>query len=192
MALTELPPLPAKEPQVWPLSLAAYHALGEMGLIPERTELLYGFVYRKMSKSPLHSALTQRLLELIRASLLPGFFVRQEQPLTCADSEPEPDLAVIRGREEEFWEAHPQTAELVIEVAVSSHDYDRFKLPAYAAAGVRECWLVLVPERRVEVLRQPGDGQFTERTVLQAGEMLTCPVAPGFRLEVGRLFEPSR
>ncbi len=36
--------------EVWPLSVAAYHALGEAGLIPERTELLYGFVYHKRSK----------------------------------------------------------------------------------------------------------------------------------------------
>jgi hypothetical protein len=45
--------------EVWPLSVEAYHALGEAGLMPERTELLYGFVYHKMSKSPLHSFLVQ-------------------------------------------------------------------------------------------------------------------------------------
>jgi len=47
--------------QIWPLSVEAYHALGEAGLIPEQTELLYGFVYHKMPKSPLHSYLVQFL-----------------------------------------------------------------------------------------------------------------------------------
>ena len=56
------------------------------------------------------------------------------QPVTCSDSEPEPDLAVIRGSEDQFWK-HPKTAELVIEVCVSSHDYERSKLRAYAQAG---------------------------------------------------------
>ena len=57
---------------VWPLSLAAYHALGEAGLIPKRTELLYGFVYHKMSKSPFHSFLLQFLQEILLRAVSPG------------------------------------------------------------------------------------------------------------------------
>src|SRR5436190_15025741 len=47
----------ARGPQVLPLSVKAYHALGDMGLIPKQTELLYGQVFHKMSKSPLHNGL---------------------------------------------------------------------------------------------------------------------------------------
>src|SRR6266540_822642 len=128
----ESPPIPLRGAQLWPLSVAAYHALGEAGLIPKNTELLYGFVYTKMSISPLHSALVRRLSRLLKQALPPGFFVDSEQPITCEDSEPEPDIAVIRGAEEDFWDQHPGTAELVIEVCVTSHDYDHSKLRAYA------------------------------------------------------------
>ena len=83
-------------------------------MIPERTELLYGFVYHKISKSPLHTFLMLRLLRLLQAALPPGLQLRPEQPLTCVDSEPEPDLAVVVGAEEDFRQAHPRTAELVI------------------------------------------------------------------------------
>jgi hypothetical protein len=38
--------------EIWPLSVEAYHALGEAGLIPKRTELLYGFVYHEMPHLP--------------------------------------------------------------------------------------------------------------------------------------------
>jgi len=55
MKAAEALPTPAGGAEVWPLSVEAYHVLGEARLIPERTELLYGFVYHKMSKSPLHS-----------------------------------------------------------------------------------------------------------------------------------------
>ena len=134
---------PVRGAEVWPLSVEAYHALGEAGLIPKRTELLYGFVYHKMSKSPLHTFLVLRLLRLLQAVLPLGLYLRPEQPLTCVDSEPEPDLAVVCGAEEAFRQAHPRTAELVIEVSVSSAEYDRSKLRAYASAGVKECWLVL-------------------------------------------------
>src|SRR5208282_3774401 len=62
MKAAEAPQAPVRGAEVWPLSVEAYHALGEARLIPERTELLYGFVYHKMSKSPLHTFLVLRLL----------------------------------------------------------------------------------------------------------------------------------
>src|SRR5438105_1609776 len=85
--------------EMWPLSVEAYHVLGEAGLIPKRTELLYGFVYHKMPKPPSHSFLVSRLTDLVRKFFPPGCLMRSEQPITCADSEPEPDVAVIRGKE---------------------------------------------------------------------------------------------
>jgi len=179
---------PVRGGEVWPLSVEAYHTLGEARLIPERTELLYGFVYHKMSKSPLHTYLMLRLLRLVQAALPSGLHLRPEQPLTCGDSEPEPDLAVVLGREEDFRLAHPHTAEFVIEVCVSSVDYDRSKLRAYASAGVKECWLVLGHEKQVEVYRQPGKAKFAERTLDGPGARLTSTVLPSLTVDLGRLF----
>src|SRR6266487_2820531 len=128
----------ARGPQVW-LSVKAYHALTEMGLVPNQTELLYGQVFHKMSKSPVHSFLALRLLRLLHA--------------------------VVLGREEDYRQEHPRTAEVVIEVCVTSHDYDRSKLRAYANAGVKECWFVLAQDNQIEVHRQPAGDQFAERAV---------------------------
>ena len=91
-------PTPLRGAPLWPLSVAAYRARGEAGLIPKNTDLLYGFVYTKMSKSPLHSFLLQFLQEVLSRVLPPGRLLRTEQPIACVDSEPEPDLAVIDGR----------------------------------------------------------------------------------------------
>ena len=178
---------PVKGAQVWPLSVAAYHTLGEAGLIPKNTELLYGVVYKKMSKSPLHSALVRRLLKLLRNFPLPGSFVTSEQPITCEDSEPEPDIAVIAGAEEDFWGEHPATAELVIEVCITSYQYDRSKLRAYARAGVKECWLVLA-DKAIEVLRKPSKGHFTERDTFGPGGTLNCAAVPEFAVQLDKLF----
>jgi len=184
------PPIPLQGAPLWPLSVAAYRVLTESGLIPKNTELLYGFVYKKMSKSPLHSALVRRLARLLNQALPPGHFVDTEQPIACENSEPEPDLAVLHGTEEEFWNRHPETAELVIEVCITSHDYDRSKLSAYASAGVKECWLVLGPEKTIEVYRQPKDGQFTEHTLHGPGGTLTSAALPGFTLSLDAFFAP--
>jgi Uma2 family endonuclease len=104
------------------------------------------------------------------------------------DSEPEPDISVVLGAESDFFTDHPHTAELVIEVCVTSHDYDRSKLRAYAAAAVKECWLVLGPEKQIEVYRQPKDGQFTEHAVHGPGGTLTSTALPQFTLSLDAYF----
>jgi Uma2 family endonuclease len=184
----ESPPAPLRGAPLWPLSLAAYHVLGESGLIPKNTELLYGFVYTKISKSPIHSSLVARLLRLLQSVAPSNCNVRSEQPITCQDSEPEPGISVVRGAEEDFWNEHPRTAELVIEVCITSHDYDRSKLRAYASAAVKECWLVLGPEKQIEVYRQPKDGQFTEHSVHGPGGALTSTALPEFTLSLEAFF----
>ena len=128
MKTVAAPPTPPRGATIWPISVAAYHTLGEAGLVPERTELLYGFVYQKIPKSPYHCYLLTRLLRLLQAVVPAGCLLRSEQPITCEDSEPEPDISVVRGAELDFRFAHPKTAELVIEICVSSHEYDRSKL----------------------------------------------------------------
>jgi Uma2 family endonuclease len=188
MKAVEHPRTPLRGAEVWPLSVAAYRALGEAGLIPKNTELLYGFVYTKMSKSPYHSFLVMRLLRLLQVVLPQGCLLRCEQPITCTDSEPEPDISLIQGREEDFWHDHPHTAELVIEVCVTSHDYNRSKLRAYASAGVKECWLVLGPEKQVAVHRQAGDGEYTEHTLHGPGGPLTCAALSEFTVDMDALF----
>jgi Uma2 family endonuclease len=184
----ESPPIPLRGAPLWPLSVAAYRALGEAGLIPKNTELLYGLVYTKMSKSPFHTFLVVRLLRLLGAVVPPTHLVRSEQPITCPDSEPEPDISVVRGTESDFLAEHPHTAELVIEVSVTSHEYDRSKLRAYATAGVKECWFVLGPEQKIEMYRQPKDGQFTEHALHGPGGTLTSAALPQFTISLDALF----
>jgi Uma2 family endonuclease len=175
-------------PEAWPLTVQAYRTLGEMGLIPDNTELLYGQIFQKMSKSPLHSFLHQWLIDALQSHLPPGTYLRVEQPVTCRDSEPEPDLAVVRGGKRDYRQEHPHTAELVIEVCVSSHDYDRSKLRAYAGAGVKEVWLVLAPEKQIEVHRQPMGEQFRQRILHGPGGRLASVAVAGFEIDLDDMF----
>jgi Uma2 family endonuclease len=174
--------------QPWPLSVAAYRALGEAGLLPKNTELLHGFVYTKMSKSPLHSFLVLRLLRVINAVVPNGYLIRSEQPLSFHDSEPEPDISIVEGTELDYVDDHPHAADLVIEVSVTSHEYDRSKLRAYATAGVKECWLVMAPEKQIETYRRPEAGAYLERVVHGAGDTVTSRALNGLRLSVDDVF----
>ena len=183
----ETPSTPLRGAQLWPLSVAAYHALGEAGLIPKNTELLYGFVYKRMSKSPLHSFLVVRLIRLLERVMPETHLLRSEQPVSCLDSELEPDISVVRGTEINFFSEHPHTAEFVIEVCVTSHEYDHSKLRAYALAGVKECWFILGSEKQIEVYRQPKDGQFTEYAIHGPGGTLASAALPEFTLALDTL-----
>jgi Uma2 family endonuclease len=180
--------LPEVRRRVSPLSVEAYHRLGEFNDRRRRTELIRGIVIEKMSKSPLHAALAKRLYDLISRLLPRGLLVRREDPLAFADSEPEPDIAIVRGTEAEFFHVHPTTADLVIEVAVSSPALDRENASLYAEAGVKEYWIVLASEGRIEAYRRPENGRYQEMRVVNVGETIQCEGVAGVSLRVSDLF----
>jgi Uma2 family endonuclease len=114
--------------------------------------------------------------------------LRSEQSIICVDSELEPDLAVVQGGKADYRYEHPHAAELVIEICVTSHDYDRSKLHAYAGVGVKECWLVLGPERQIEVFCRPTEEYYAQSSVHGPGGSLTSTVVPGFTVNLDHLF----
>lgn len=169
-------------------SVDEYEHLAEQGIIPRQAELLRGLVVQKMPKSPLHRKLSKRLYDLIQLALPHGFVVFQEAPLRLADSEPEPDVAVVLGRESDFDASHPKTAALVIEVAVSSAALDRANASLYAEAEVEEYWIVLGREQRVEVYRRPVAGLYTEIEMMEGEQILQPSAAPAIRIPLQQLF----
>jgi Uma2 family endonuclease len=136
-----------------------YHEMIEAGVLTEDdpVELLEGLLVEKMSKTPPHCK-TNRRMRLIIERLAPaGWFVDAQEPITTADSEPEPDLAVIRGDLEDY-SSHPgpQDLALVVEVSDSSLQRDRtLKLRLYARAMIPIYWVVNLVEGHIEVYTDP-------------------------------------
>jgi Uma2 family endonuclease len=86
------------------------------------------------------------------------FIVRQQAPLRLGStSEPEPDIAVVKGTARDFIKTgHPQDAILVVEVSHSSLAYDRGnKASLYASAGITDYWIINLLQRQLEVHRKP-------------------------------------
>ena len=180
--------IPEVRRRLSPLSVEEYHRLDEFNEHGRRTELIRGLVIEKMSKSPLHRTITSLLYKMLLGQLPPGYSVWKEEPLTLSDSEPEPDISVTRGTESDFTAGHPTTAELVVEVAISSPALDRENTSLYAEAGVKEYWIVLGTERRVEVYRQPDNGRYREMNVVGADGLIECTTIPGVRVRISDLF----
>lgn len=173
---------------VLPITVEQYHRLGEAGIIRQPTELLRGVIVEKRVKSPEHSWLVQRLVDMLRAAPPAGWHVRQEQPLTLIDSEPEPDIAVVKGAPDDYRTDHPSTAALVVEVAIWSEGLDREKAVACAAAGVEEFWLVLPHQQAVEVFTGPTSGGFAKRRVATGASEIEAISLPGVRLSLVESF----
>ena len=182
--MTALLEVPAIRQRAFAVPVEAYHRLTD-GM---RTELLRGTIIEKMSKSPLHQFSADRLRKILSTQISPEWIVRQEGPMTFADSEPEPDVAVVRGPEERYRTSHPATAELVVEIAITSIEIDRVKAHIYAEAGVTEYWIVCPEEKQVEVYRGPSREGYSERLTISAPAVLECAALPGVSVDLAALF----
>ena len=143
------------------LSVADYHAMIRAGIFAadDRVELLEGWLVPKMSKSPRHSYARGMLGDLLRTVIGSGWFVDAYGPVTTDDSEPEPDLAVVRGEYADYLASHPGTADagLLVEVADSTLSHDRgMKRRIYARAGFPVYWIVNLVDEIIEVYTLPS------------------------------------
>ena len=180
--------LPSIRERLSRISVAEYHRQPERNAHGRRTELIRGFVIEKMSKSPLHGTIAGLLHDLLVPQMPKGCFARLEQPLTFGDSEPEPDLVMVRGERREFFKAHPVTAAVAVEVAVTTAPEDRELAALYAENSVDEYWIILPREKSIEVHRHPENGRYREMRLYTVGDILECASVPGVRVALGELF----
>jgi Uma2 family endonuclease len=165
-AARPMPPAAVEDiEEIWRLSVDQYHAMIDAAILDEDdpVELLEGLLVTKMSKNTAHVLAKRLLLEALRAILPAGWFLDEQDPVTTADSEPEPDTAVIRGSPRDYSVRHPgpEDVAIIIEVADSSLRRDRGrKKRLYARASIREYWIVNLIDRQVEVYTDPtGPGK---------------------------------
>jgi Uma2 family endonuclease len=155
------PPAPVPDVPVWRLSVEQYHAMIQAGILTEDTpvELLEGVLIANMPKNPAHTTAKRLLLQALVNLLPAGWFADDQEPVTTADSEPEPDVVVIRGSVREYSGRHPspQDVALVIEVSDATLKRDRGrKKRLYARAAVPEYWIVNLIDRQIEVYTAPS------------------------------------
>ena len=170
------------------LTVTQYHALVDRGLITERVELLEGAIVAKMPQSPLRAFLAFVLSQCLQKAISGNRHLRTEKPITCLYSVPEPDLAVVQGLAQDYVQAHPNTAELIIEIAVSSAEIDRRKALIYATAGVTEYWIVLPENHQIEVHTGLANAQYINRHLFSAGQTVRSQALPAFEVELDALF----
>jgi Uma2 family endonuclease len=174
-----------------------YYRMAEVGILgPEdRVELIEGEIIQMSPIGTHHAtcvnALTRRLLQAVgdRAVLSPQNPVR-----LLRDSEPQPDVVLLRPPERRYWEhtAEPPDALLVVEVSDTSYRYDRYvKLPLYARAGIPEVWIVDLAHAVVEVFREPGPAGYTFAQRVERVGTIAPAAFPDAVVTVAEILPPS-
>jgi len=142
------------------LRIEQYHAIIQAGILTDddSVELLEGWLVFKMPKNPPHRV-TTRLVRTALENILPrGWYVDSQEPITLSNSEPEPDIVVVRGDTRQYLDRHPGAEDiaLIIEVSDTTLQRDRtVKKRIYARAGISIYWIVNLVEEQVEVYSQP-------------------------------------
>jgi Uma2 family endonuclease len=146
---------------LWRMSVKQYHAITRARILDEeqRVELLEGLLVQKMCDHPLHSVATQRVIRALTRLLPGGWIVRSQEAITFADSQPEPDAAVVRGEVKDYSRRLPGPHEtaLIVEVSDGTLHCDRsIKKRIYARARIPVYWVVNLIDRRLEVYTEPS------------------------------------
>lgn len=145
-------------------SVEQYHQMIEAGVLIEdaRVELLEGRIVRQMTHLPPHDVSVDLTDEALRVALPKGWRTRVQSAITTRDSEPEPDIAVVRGPARRYLKSHPRRRDIgmLVEVAEKSLRRDRtVKARIYARERIPIYWIINLIERHVEVYTQPHGGK---------------------------------
>lgn len=160
-------------------TVAEYMRMAEVDLLGEdsRVELVWGEI---VEMSPIyigHTSTVKRLIRLLTQTLGDRIILGVQDPVQLSnDSLPQPDIAVLRPQDDFYSEQQPGPNDilLLIEVADSSLKYDRrVKSKLYGSAGIADYWIVNLPERQIEVYREPRPNGYRTVTYFAPSETLT-------------------
>jgi hypothetical protein len=155
-------PLPPSPPRQF--TVAEYHDMIAAGFFAkdERFELIDGWVVPMLTRTPAHNYCLEVASDVIRPLLPRRWRLRIHSAVTTNDSEPAPDIAVVRGPARRHLYRHPCPADIamLIEIAESTLDLDRdVKGPMYARAQIAIYWIINLIDNQVEVYADPVGGR---------------------------------
>ena len=174
-----------------------YEGLVERGFFhDERFELLDGLLILQEPQGSYHATAVELVRRALERAFDARFHVRDGKPVALdASSEPEPDLAVVRGDPRRYRRRHPSKPVLAVEVSDTSLLKDRrLKAALYARAGIAEYWILNLGARVLEVYRTPVPSptarygfRYKSVRLLRRGAVVTPLAAPRSRVAVSDL-----
>jgi Uma2 family endonuclease len=172
------------------ITIDEYHHMIERGVLDEddHVELIEGEIVSMPPIGPEHGGCVNALTRLFIRALGDRTVVAvQNSILLPNNSEPEPDISVLKPRDDMYRRSlpTPDAILLLIEVAYSSLDKDRYaKIPVYARAGISEVWLVNLAEEVIETYSDPANGRYEKAVRVGRGENISPVSIPDVAFSV--------
>jgi Uma2 family endonuclease len=193
---TEIEP-PSTNLKYW--TVQDYHRMSDLGILDpnERTELIAGQIVLMTAKGTPH-VLTLRILASVLENALGdrSVFVSTQDPIRLDNfSEPEPDLAIVKGTIFDYAEHHPVPEDiyLVIEVADSTLKQDcEVKDKLYARSSIAEYWVIDIKNRQVHLFRDPSPTGYTSQLILTETHSISPLAFPDIILSIASILPPVR
>jgi len=174
-------------------SVAEFERMGEAGVFTKdaRLELIEGEIIEMSPIGSRHAACVNFLSRFLNRTVGHIALVSTQNPIRLNDfSEPEPDLALLRLRDDFYRDAHPTPADvlLIIEVADTTLAYDRqVKVPLYAKAGVAEVWIINLTDEQIEVCTELTEGAYQARVNFRRGDEARAHTIPDLAVSVAEV-----
>ncbi|MBI5194443.1 MAG: Uma2 family endonuclease [Nitrospirae bacterium] len=161
-------------------NIDTYHSMISAGILHEddRVELIEGRIVDMTPIGTRHSACVNRINSFFNWKLQGRVIVSVQNPLLLLteESEPEPDITILKNREDFYSYELPKSEDvlLIIEVSDTSVVYDReIKIPLYARANIQEVWMVNLPENSIEIYSSPVSGGYEFRRIAKNEQTLS-------------------
>ncbi len=167
-----------------------FHKMTEAGILPEESgwEIIDGYIVDKMSIGSKHAGTVKRLSEMLRDLTRSQAIVSIQDPVHIDKyNEPEPDIALLKRRDDFYTESHPMPDDvlLLIEISDSTVETDRtVKKTLYAEAGIEEFWLVNLQENTIECYSSPKNGSYRLAQIFETGETVASKKIENLVLQV--------
>ncbi|MCL1463140.1 Uma2 family endonuclease [Argonema galeatum] len=180
-------------------TIEEYHRLAELGFFTEneRVELIKGEIIQMAAKGTLHTTCCSNLLEELAGLVAGRAKLRCQDPIVLAsNSEPEPDFAIVRLRDDNYLSAHPNPSDilLVIEISDSTLKYDQdVKIPLYAEGGISDYWIFNLVKNHLEAYSQPyqelqGSFGYRMKQIILPNQTFALPYFPDLSLDLSKVF----
>ena len=170
-----------------------YYRMADAGILgpDDRVELIDGEIIQMTPIGVRHAGQVQRGNRLFATALAGRAAINVQNPLELDDyNEPEPDIAVLKVRADDYIhkKVRAEDALLVVEVSDTTFRYDRtVKLPKYAAARIPEVWIENLENDELLVFRDPVGNTYSSAVTLRRGDSVSPVAFPNVVFKVDEL-----
>ena len=161
------------------INVDEYYKMAEVGILKptDHVELIYGEIYNMSPIGSKHAGIVKKSAKLFNELFKNEVILGIQNPVRLSiDSEPEPDISILKYKAHFYMNAHPSPKDIlaIIEVTDSTIKYDKeVKAPLYASHGIPIYWIIDIEHSVIEVLTNLVNDIYIDKKIYHSGDELT-------------------